>query len=41
MRWVAPTGKDEANHALERRLWAAADQFRANSGRKAGQCSLA
>ena len=39
MRWVAPTEKDEANHALEKRLWAAADQFRANSGLKAGQYS--
>jgi type I restriction enzyme M protein len=39
MRWVAPTERDEANHALERRLWAAADQFRANSGLKAGQYS--
>jgi hypothetical protein len=37
MRGVAPTEKDEANHALEKRLWAAADQFRANSGLKAGQ----
>ena len=32
MRWVAPTEKDEANHQLEKRLWDAADQFRANSG---------
>src|SRR5688572_32494106 len=39
MRWVAPTEKDEANHALEKRLWAAADQFRANSGLKAGEYS--
>jgi type I restriction enzyme M protein len=39
MRWVAPTEKDEANHALEKRLWDAADQFRANSGLKAGQYS--
>ena len=39
MRWVAPTERDEANHALEKRLWAAADQFRANSGLKAGQYS--
>ncbi len=36
MRWVAPTEKDESNHALEKRLWAAADQFRASSGLKAG-----
>ncbi len=32
MRWVAPTEKDEANHALEKRLWAAADQLRAIAG---------
>jgi type I restriction enzyme M protein len=32
MRWIAPTQKDEGNHALEKRLWQAADQFRANSG---------
>jgi len=39
MRWVAPTEKDDANHRLEKRLWEAADQFRANSGLKAGQYS--
>ncbi|MBI3043800.1 MAG: SAM-dependent DNA methyltransferase [Betaproteobacteria bacterium] len=39
MRWVAPTQKDDANHALEKRLWDAADQFRANSGLKAAQYS--
>lgn len=39
MRWVAPTERDEANHALEKRLWSAADQFRANSGLKAGEYS--
>ena len=39
MRWVAPTEKDTANGALEKRLWEAADQFRANSGLKAGQYS--
>jgi type I restriction enzyme R subunit len=32
MRWVAPTEKDTANQTLEKRLWDAADQFRANSG---------
>lgn len=31
MRWFAPT-ENEANHALEQRLWQAADQLRANSG---------
>jgi len=39
MRWVAPTEKDEANHQLEKKLWDAADQFRANSGLKAGEYS--
>lgn len=39
MRWVAPTERDTANQALEKRLWAAADQFRANSGLKAAQYS--
>lgn len=39
MRWIAPTEKDNANHALEMRLWEAADQFRANSGLKAGEYS--
>ncbi len=37
MRWIAPTEKDNANHALEKRLWEEADQFRANSGLKAGE----
>src|SRR5712671_3318963 len=39
MRWVAPTERDDANQTLEKRLWDAADQFRANSGLKAGQYS--
>lgn len=39
MSWVAPTEKDTANQTLEKRLSAAADQFRANSGLKAGQYS--
>ena len=39
MRWVAPTEKDTANETLEKRLWAAADQFRANSGLKAAEYS--
>jgi type I restriction enzyme M protein len=34
MQWIAPPEKDTANEALEKRLWAAADQFRANSGLK-------
>ena len=39
MRWIAPTEKDAANQTLEKCLWAAADQFRANSGLKARQYS--
>ena len=29
MHWVAPSEKDTASDTLEKRLWAAADQFRA------------
>lgn len=32
MQWMAPPEKDAASEALEKRLWDAADQFRANSG---------
>src|SRR5579862_1778556 len=39
MQWVAPSEKDAATDALEKRLWAAADQFRANSGLTAAQYS--
>jgi type I restriction enzyme M protein len=35
MRWIAPSEKDAASATLEKRLWDAADQFRANSGLKA------
>ena len=35
MLWVAPAEKDTAAATLEKRLWDAADQFRANSGLKA------
>ena len=34
MHWIAPSEKDTASTALEKRLWDAADQFRANSGLK-------
>ena len=34
MIWIAPSERDTANAALEKRLWDAADQFRANSGLK-------
>ena len=39
MHWIAPSGKDAATDTLEKRLWDAADQFRANSGLSAAQCS--
>ena len=37
--WVAASGKDEATQTLEKRLWDAADQFRANSGLKSQEYS--
>src|SRR5437870_7565104 len=39
MRWVEPAEKDSASAALEKRLWEAADQFRANSGVKSQEYS--
>ena len=39
MIWVAPSEKDYENEALETRLWAAADQLRANSGLTSQQYS--
>lgn len=39
MHWVAPSEKDTAAATLEKRLWDAADQFRANSGLKAQEYS--
>jgi type I restriction enzyme M protein len=39
MQWVAPSEKDTDNAALEKRLWDAADQFRANSGLKSQEYS--
>lgn len=39
MKWIAPSEKDIGNSALEKRLWDAADQFRANSGLKAQEYS--
>jgi len=39
MLWIAPSEKDTANGTLEKRLWDAADQFRANSGLTAAQYS--
>ena len=32
MQWIAPSAKDSATDTLEKRLWDAADQMRANSG---------
>jgi len=39
MHWTAPSEKDAAAATLEKRLWDAADQFRANSGLKAQEYS--
>ena len=39
MLWVAPSEKDAATDTLEKRLWDAADQFRANSSLSAAQYS--
>lgn len=39
MHWVAPSEKDTENETLEKRLWAAADQLRANSGLTSAQYS--
>lgn len=39
MHWIAPSEKDTSTTSLEKRLWDAADQFRANSGLKAQEYS--
>ena len=39
MLWVAPSEKDANTATLEKNLWEAADQFRANSGLKAQEYS--
>jgi hypothetical protein len=39
MIWIAPSEKDDATATLEKRLWDAADQFRANSGLKSQEYS--
>lgn len=39
MKWVAPSEENGDKSALEAKLWAAADQFRANSGLKAQEYS--
>src|SRR6266567_1678371 len=39
MQWIAPSEKDTTTEQLERRLWDAADQLRANSGLTSQQYS--
>jgi type I restriction enzyme M protein len=39
MQWIAPSEKDTGTNTLEKRLWDAADQLRANSGLKAQEYS--
>lgn len=39
MHWIAPSERDTASDTLEKRLWNAADQFRANSRLTAAQYS--
>ena len=39
MQWIAPSEQDTDVQALENRLWAAADQLRANSGLTSAQYS--
>jgi len=39
MKWIAPSEADQNTVSLEKRLWEAADQFRANSGLTAAQYS--
>lgn len=39
MHWIAPSEKSVATATLEKQLWDAADQFRANSGLKAQEYS--
>lgn len=39
MQWVEPSERDDDTHTLEKNLWDAADQFRANSGLKAQEYS--
>ena len=39
MLWIAPPEKDTGTETLEDRLWAAADQLRANSGLTSAQYS--
>jgi hypothetical protein len=38
MQWIAPPEEDTATGNLGKRLWEAADQFRANSRLKSREC---
>jgi len=40
MHWIAASEKDTAATTLEKRLWDAADQFRANSGLRSQEYSV-
>jgi type I restriction enzyme M protein len=40
VHWIAPTEKDTATKTLEKCLWDAANQFRANSGLKSQEYSV-
>ena len=40
MKWIASFQKDAGDAALEKRLWDAATQFRANSGLKSKEYSV-
>mgnify|MGYP000344528423 CR=1 FL=1 len=40
MLWIAPSEKDNGNATLEKRLWDAADQLRANSHLKSSEYSI-
>jgi type I restriction enzyme M protein len=40
VQWIAPSAKDTATETLEKRLWDAADQMRANSGLSSQQYSV-
>ena len=35
--WIAPALKDEATHTLEKQLWSAADELRANTDFKSSE----
>jgi type I restriction enzyme M protein len=39
MRWIATPARDTATATLEKQLWSAADELRANSGLTAAQYS--